>query len=119
MFLVTKNANRKNKVENEAKRFDPSERNFNFEFRSWATAPREFGTLFLLLNSPKIQAFELEFNFLLRKIPTPLNPPPQGMGTFYLAIDTFSYNYISQKHQSPKIYTDLEKNMNLPKNSHL
>ena len=83
-------------MENEAKRFDPSERNFNFEFRSWATALSKFETLFLPLNSleiqafdlnfcfrcanfgyfatlnmTKIQAFELEFNFLLRKIPTP------------------------------------------------
>ena len=56
-FLGKGNANRKNKVKNEAKRFDPSERNFNFEFRSWATAPREFVTLFLPLNSLEIQHF--------------------------------------------------------------
>ena len=36
------------KAQNEAKRFDPSERNFNFEFRAWATALSEFGALVLL-----------------------------------------------------------------------
>ena len=53
----------KTKCNNEAKRFDPSERNFNFEFRSWATALSKFETLFLPLNLFEIQAFLLNFIF--------------------------------------------------------
>ena len=44
---------RKIKAQNEAKRNDARERNFNFEFRSWATAPHEFG------------AFDFAFKFML------------------------------------------------------
>ena len=39
---------RKIKAQNEAKRFAPRERNFNFELRAWATALSEFGALVLL-----------------------------------------------------------------------
>ena len=97
----------RSEAKTEAKRFDPSERNFNFEFRSWATALSEFVTLFLPLNLLEIQAFCLNFWILLRAVALvthfcyaktatlvpprrfhrlamtthPLNPPPQGRGT--------------------------------------
>ena len=61
VFLGKDKNDSKNKVKNEAKRFDPSERNFNFEFRSWATALSEFVTLFLPLNSIEIQALGVNF----------------------------------------------------------